>query len=503
MILLTLWLLLALCALIYIFLIWNFNYWKKHGVAGPRPEIIFGNLPSSVTKKRHFIYDLWDIYDSYKNSDDFVGIFKNRTPQLLVLSPELARRIYVTDFKHFHDNEQVTLIDEKTDYLFANNPFVAGGEKWKERRSQITPGLTTQRIKNMFPITLEICKHMSSYIEQQIKVPSKEGIDGKDLSSRFMADIIADCVMGLKSDSFKEQNSSPLLIMQNEMFEYSYLYSTLVGLFPGILKIYKKRFLTKKFEDYFLGLMAKAVDLRKTINSKREGEERADFLNYILQMQEKKGLTQMEISAHTMTFVLDGFETASSVLAHSLLMLARHPEIQSKLRSEIHEKLGNERDFDTISEFPYLNACLHEILRFFPVTFSMRKICTEPIELRNKNGKSYIVPKGLIVNIPHLPIMMDETIYPNPYEFQPERFLEENGGVKKYFEMGAYWGYGDGPRICLGFRFGLMQIKAAIVEILSKFVVKSNPKTRNDYKFDASYYLPRLDGGIFLDFERL
>lgn len=47
---------------------------------------------------------------SYKYTEDFVGIFKNRTPQLLILSPELARRIYVSDFKHFHDNEQVELV---------------------------------------------------------------------------------------------------------------------------------------------------------------------------------------------------------------------------------------------------------------------------------------------------------------------------------------------------------------------------------------------------------
>lgn len=48
-----------------------------------------------------------------------------------------------------------------------------------------------------------------------------------------------------------------------------------------------------------------------------------------------------------------------------------------------------------------------------------------------------------------------------------------------------------------------MQIKAALVEILSKFIIKPNPKTRSDYKFDPEYYLARLDGGIFLDFEIL
>lgn len=99
--------------------------------------------------------------------------------------------------------------------------------------------------------------------------------------------------------------------------------------------------------------------------------------------------------------------------------------------------------------FPFINI-FAESLRFFPVVFFSRKICTEPIELTNKNGKTYRLPKGLLVIVPQYAIMMDENIYENPFEFQPERLLEENGGLKKYFDMGAYWGYGDGPRICLG-----------------------------------------------------
>lgn len=47
---------------------------------------------------------------TYKHTDDFVGIFKNRTPQLLALNPELVKRIHVQDFKHFHDNESVLMV---------------------------------------------------------------------------------------------------------------------------------------------------------------------------------------------------------------------------------------------------------------------------------------------------------------------------------------------------------------------------------------------------------
>lgn len=190
----------------------------------------------------------------------------------------------------------------------------------------------------MHPITMEVCQRLNKYIDRQLRAPPKDGIDAKDVSlndriqiflfkqqfflklcSRYMADILADAVLGLQSDSFSEiEGCSPILQMQNEMFEYSPTYHTLMGLFPSITKIYKKRFITKKFEKYFIQLMQKSIDLRKSLNA----EDRADFLAYMMKMQDKNGLTTKEIAAHAMTFLLDGFETVSTILAHCLLLVS-------------------------------------------------------------------------------------------------------------------------------------------------------------------------------------
>ncbi|KAL9884644.1 uncharacterized protein ACN427_011407 [Glossina fuscipes fuscipes] len=494
--LITCWLLLSVIALIYIFLTWNYNFWKNRGVNGPKPTLIFGNLPSAITRKRNLMYDIWEIYDAFKDANYFVGIYNNRNPELLILKPELAREVYVTNFKHFHDNEMSRTIDERIDFLFANNPFIATGSKWKERRTELTGGLTAARIKAMFPVTLKTCKHLVCYVQEEIKLASTQGIDAKNLCSRFTADIITDCVMGLESDSFSK-TVSPLMGMQDHMVEVSSFHKVIDHFLPKLNKWLKHRFITEKFEHYFHELMENSINLRK---SDDKLSTRVDFLNYLLELQAKKNLDLREISAHAMTFLLDGFETTASVLAHTLLMLARYPAKQQKLREEILKSLDETEVFEIVSGLDYLNACIHETLRFFPVVFFMSKRCTQPFEMVNKNGQSLVVPKDLTVIIPHYHIMMDDSVYENAYEYQPERFLLENGGVRKYMDMGAYWGYGDGPRICPGVRFGFIQIKTALIEILRQFSVQVNPKTRSDYKFDE-YYFPRLDGGVWLDFQ--
>lgn len=57
-----LFLLVALLALIYVFLTWNFNYWKKRGIPTAKSWPFVGSFPSVFTQKRNMIYDVDDIY---------------------------------------------------------------------------------------------------------------------------------------------------------------------------------------------------------------------------------------------------------------------------------------------------------------------------------------------------------------------------------------------------------------------------------------------------------
>jgi len=59
----TLALVLILAGLVYTAMTWNFNYWRKRQVPGPKPKLITGNYPNLYTMKRNTIYDLNDIYE--------------------------------------------------------------------------------------------------------------------------------------------------------------------------------------------------------------------------------------------------------------------------------------------------------------------------------------------------------------------------------------------------------------------------------------------------------
>lgn len=186
------------------------------------------------------------------------------------------------------------------------------------------------------------------------------GLNAKDLCLCYTTEVVADCVLGISSRSFSD-NPTPLVGMIKKTFEQSFgfiFYNTVATLWPPIRKIYSVPFFTKEVENFFFDIMQRAINLRR---ENGEHRNRADFLNYMLQLQEKKGLDTMMLTSHTMTFLTDGFETTSLVLAHTLLQLARYPQTQQILR----EELGTgEISFDQLSELPYLEACINGERRY-------------------------------------------------------------------------------------------------------------------------------------------
>lgn len=79
-------------------------------------------------------------------------------------------------------------------------------------------------------------------------------------------------------------------------------------------------------------------------------------------------------------------------------------------------------------------------------------------------GTDKVIEKGTSVFIPVYGLHHDPKYYPEPEKFIPERFSEENKSDSR-----PYYPFGDGPRICIGMRLGLMQTKLNIATFLRNY----------------------------------
>lgn len=269
------------------------------------------------------------------------------------------------------------------------------------------------------------------------------------------------------------------------------------SVFPLLSRIYDMPFVAANIQNYFLNFTEQAIELRNGLPEKPD-----DYLNFLLKLKAKKGFGITDVAAHTTTYFLDAYETSSIVLTHALYRLAQKPRCQQKLRQEIATECAAGIDADVIGNLLYLDQVFNETLRISVPGFGISKVCTEPIELINYDGKPVTVEPGTIVHIPIYSIHNDPELHPNPDHFEPERFDSDRcPDLKTLRDEGIFFPFGHGPRICMGMRYSTLVIKAAIVEIVKHFEITLNPRTIEPVLVRPKDFLYMPIHNIFLDYK--
>ncbi len=163
----------------------------------------------------------------------------------------------------------------------------------------------------------------------------------------------------------------------------------------------------------FRAAMAKTDELMFTVIEERRAEAAAgdDVLAMLLSARHEDGspMSRQELRDELMTALVAGHETTASQLAWALERLAREPGVVARLSAELDR-----------GQSAYLDATVTEILRLRPVLPNAEpRLVKQPVTI---GGVQY--PPGIILLASAFLIQHDPAIYPEPYAFRPERFLE-------------------------------------------------------------------------------
>ncbi len=176
-----------------------------------------------------------------------------------------------------------------------------------------------------------------------------------------------------------------------------------------------------------------------------------------------------------------GTDTTACTIEWALAELLRHPQFAKKAREELDDVVGLERvvNESDIPRLKYLQAIVKETFRLHPpITLLLPRENIEGCEV----GGYHIPPKTrLYVNV--WAIHRDPSIYENPLEFNPERFVGSNVDLKgKDFQLLPF---GSGRRVCPGYPFGLTNVQMELARFLHSFTL-SLPKGENLQDMDMS-----------------
>ncbi|KAK9103256.1 hypothetical protein Sjap_020510 [Stephania japonica] len=236
------------------------------------------------------------------------------------------------------------------------------------------------------------------------------------------------------------------------------------------------RVLFLKFDRIFDAIIEERLKLMEN----EKGKESKDFLQVLLRLREeedaKTPFTAKHLKALLMDMVVGGSDTTSNTVEWAIAELMNNREAMRKAQEELEVVVGLDSKLEEshLPKLHYLQAVMKEVLRLHPSLPLLVPHC--PSSACDIGG--YTVPKGARVFINVWGIHRDPSLWDNPLEFNPERFL--NGKWDFSGNDFNYFPFGSGRRICAGIPMAERMFMYELATLLHSF----DWELPSDSKFD-------------------
>jgi cytochrome P450 len=160
-----------------------------------------------------------------------------------------------------------------------------------------------------------------------------------------------------------------------------------------------------------------------------------------------------------------GAATTATALAWATYLLAKHPEVQHRVREEVDGVLGGRLpQGDDVQRLEFTQMAFNEAMRLFPPAYTTSRQATQPVEIGG-----YRLAAGSQVHLVPYITHRDARWFDAPGEFRPERF---SATARQSIPRFAFLPFGAGPRACIGGGLAMMTGVLVLAAILRRCGVK-------------------------------
>ncbi|TFK75269.1 cytochrome P450 [Pluteus cervinus] len=389
----------------------------------------------------------------------------------------------------------------------------AEGQVHRRQRRVATPAFSVQNMRELVPVVFRKANELRAKwltLMPDQTASAQVQLDICRWISRATFDVIG--LAGFDYDfNAIEDESNELFCAYKEMFEVSISQGgftrTMFNIYlPAISSLFRDRTMrtVQRCQETIRRVAGRLIQekKRKILDGEKSGASR-DLLSLLIKSNLATDLpADCRISDEDMlhninTFMFAGSDTSSLSVTWILLLLAQHPSIQDRLRSELFsvaqpgtlsfETLTEEEMqsiYESLSALPYLHNVIREGLRLIPPVHSSIRVATQDTEIPTsypihyRNGKvdtetrCLHIPKGTLVHIAIEAFNLDKGIWgEDAWEFRPDRWdslpevVQQQPGL-----FSNLMTFSAGPRSCIGMRFSLIEIKSFLYFLLTHFV---------------------------------
>ncbi|KAF9604138.1 hypothetical protein IFM89_002813 [Coptis chinensis] len=224
---------------------------------------------------------------------------------------------------------------------------------------------------------------------------------------------------------------------------------------------------TSKELDAILATWVEEHRHKKVSGSEDDEQDFIDLtLSMIDQTQHQGADVDTFIKSMCVGMIFGGSDSTSVALTWALSILMNNRPVLRKAREEIDRQVGTDRkvnDLDVL-KLDHLKAIIKESMRICLVGPLLERVTVEDCEIGGYHLKT---GSRVIVNI--WKMQHDPNLWPDPFEFRPERFLTTNANVELRGQHYELLPFGAGSRICPGITFALELIQLTLARLIHGF----------------------------------
>uniref|UniRef100_A0A1W7HBP2 Cytochrome P450 n=1 Tax=Scoparia dulcis TaxID=107240 RepID=A0A1W7HBP2_SCODU len=453
---------------------------KQQGVDGPKPKILLGNI-LEIKKSRedarnatindnpdhqpliHNAASVFPFVEKWRKQYGPVFAFSLGKMQILcVNSPDLVKEISTVTSMDFG---RPSYQQKDLGPLLGQGILTSNGSIWARQRKIMAPELFMDKVKGMMGIITESAVAIINLWKHEIDRCGDGMIDISvdKYMKRFSGEIISRACFG-SSYSKGEEIFLKLGDLQ-AIISKRPLSAGIPGLRYLPTETNRK---IKALEKEISALILKIVKERQ-----KAGYEK-DLLQILLEGAKSSGLSSNALDRFVVdncrNIYLAGFETSAVAASWCLMLLASHPEWQTRVRDEVNEvSQGQIPDIDMLRKMKQLHMVIQETMRLYPPAPTLAREAFKDMKIGN-----ILVPKGVNIWTMVATLHTDTTIWgPDALEFKPQRF--ENGIAGACKSPGCYIPFGFGQRVCVGQHLAMVELKLLMALIVSNFSFSLSP----------------------------
>ncbi|XP_015795766.1 cytochrome P450 2J6-like isoform X1 [Tetranychus urticae] len=368
------------------------------------------------------------------------------------------------------------------------------GEPWRQQRRV---ALTILRHVGLGKSTLEEkMKEEVRYFIESLKSTHGEKIDFSEVIKSSVANIISILLFGHRFEYNDpmgiEMCRNVKQISDNAEYFSRYIFMPLITFFVS---------LAAQFNSELKKVTINQRELEKKITievakhkEKDSTHEIEDYIDGFLQEMDKQkdshtSFNMDTLRRNTADFYSAGSDTTTIVLNFIMLYLITYPEYQQKIRDEIKQTIGSERqpDYADRNSLPFTMAFIYESLRMATIVpLNAHRRASQDTKIMN-----FFIPKDTIVILNFWSVHRDPNLWNDPLSFKSERFLSEDG--TKVIKSPNLMAFSGGKRICPGSTLAMTKLFLYLVSILQNFQVSApeGDKISEEVKYNLNRMLKK------------